>query len=156
MSLTKTACDILETPAPAVKAAKSRAAATKWRNGAIEEIGASQPPSRPARPDRPVLSHPAEMPRRRGAAGRIALIHAIAHIELNSIDLAWDMIARFADSGLPRTFYDDWVKVADEEAKHFSLLSKRLEAMGRSMAICQRMTGYGKRRRKPRMTCWRV
>ena len=70
------------------------------------------------------------MPRRRGAAGRIALIHAIAHIELNAIDLAWDMIARFADSGLPRTFYDDWVKVADEEAKHFSLLSKRLEAMG--------------------------
>lgn len=69
------------------------------------------------------------MPRRHGASGRVALLHAIAHIEFNAIDLAWDMIARFADPELPRTFYDDWVKVGDEEAKHFMLLSQRLDAL---------------------------
>ena len=69
------------------------------------------------------------MPRRRGAAGRAALLHAIAHIEFNAIDLAWDMIARFADPTLPREFYDDWVRVGDEEAKHFRLLSNRLVAL---------------------------
>ncbi len=67
---------------------------------------------------------------RGGAAGRIALLHAVTHIELNAIDLAWDMIARFGDPTLPREFYDDWVRVADEEAKHFTLLSARLEKMG--------------------------
>ncbi len=77
-----------------------------------------------------MLLPPQEMPRRRGAAGRIALLHAVTHIELNAIDLAWDMIARFHDPTLPREFYDDWVKVADEEAKHFMLLSARLEKMG--------------------------
>ncbi len=69
------------------------------------------------------------MPRRRGAAGRVALLHAIAHIELNAIDLAWDMIARFASADLPRAFYDDWVRVGDEEAKHFTLLNTRLAEM---------------------------
>lgn len=73
------------------------------------------------------------MPRRRinkGAAGRIALLHAVAHIELNAIDLAWDIIARFSESDLPPAFYDDWVAVADEEAKHFQLLSGRLKMLG--------------------------
>ena len=66
------------------------------------------------------------MPRRRAGgslAGRIALLHALAHIELNAIDLAWDLIARFAAEDLPRAFYDDWVAVAAEEAKHFALLA---------------------------------
>lgn len=72
------------------------------------------------------------MPRRRGgsAAGRIALLHAVAHIELNAVDLAWDLIARFADAALPRRFYDDWVTVAAEEAKHHGLLATRLGELG--------------------------
>ena len=73
------------------------------------------------------------MPRRRNfgsQAGRIALIHALAHIELNAIDLAWDIIARFHDNRLPRAFYDDWVGVAAEEAEHFALLADRLAALG--------------------------
>ena len=85
---------------------------------------------RPMRPAKPVLLPPQQMQRRRGAAGRAALLHAIAHIEFNAIDLAWDMIARFADPALPRAFYDDWVRVGDEEAKHFLMLSKRMEAFG--------------------------
>jgi uncharacterized ferritin-like protein (DUF455 family) len=71
------------------------------------------------------------MPRRRnfGALhGRIALLHALAHIELNAIDLGWDIVARFP--GLPRAFYDDWVWVASEEAGHFALLEARLSALG--------------------------
>ena len=105
-------------------------AALAWREETVGAIGTCRPPGRPARPERPELRSPGEMPRRRGAAGRVALLHAIAHIELNAIDLAWDMIARFADPALPRAFYDDWVAVADEEAKHFELLSKRLAGLG--------------------------
>jgi uncharacterized ferritin-like protein (DUF455 family) len=63
-------------------------------------------------------------------AGRIALLHALAHIELNAIDLAWDLVARFGGAGWPRVFFDDWVAVAAEEAEHFSLLSARLAALG--------------------------
>lgn len=73
------------------------------------------------------------MPKRRAAGsreGRIALLHALAHIELNAIDLAWDIIARFADGALPRAFYDDWIGVAAEEARHHALLAARLSALG--------------------------
>ena len=80
-----------------------------------------------------MLRPPRDMPRRRnfGAlAGRVALLHAVAHIELNAIDLAWDLVARVADRGLPRAFFDDWVGVAAEEAEHFALLSARLDALG--------------------------
>jgi uncharacterized ferritin-like protein (DUF455 family) len=75
------------------------------------------------------------MPRRRNfgsLAGRLALLHALAHIELNAIDLAWDLIARFGDRGSPREFFDDWVYVAAEEAEHFALLASRLETLGAS------------------------
>jgi uncharacterized ferritin-like protein (DUF455 family) len=72
------------------------------------------------------------MPKRRtgGQAGRIALLHAVAHIELNAIDLAWDLIARFASLDLPRAFYDDWVSVADDEARHFAMVEARLQDLG--------------------------
>jgi uncharacterized ferritin-like protein (DUF455 family) len=57
-------------------------------------------------------------------------LHAVAHIELNAVDLHWDVIARFAHQPMPAGFYDDWVKAADEEAKHFTLLADWLEAAG--------------------------
>ena len=90
-------------------------------------------PDRPTRPALPELVAPASVPRRkinRGTAGRAALLHAIAHIEFNAIDLAWDLIARFGDPALPRDFFDDWVKVGDEEALHFSLVTTRLAELG--------------------------
>lgn len=93
------------------------------------QIGNTPPPDRPRRPDKPALLPPADVPRRkinRGTAGRIAQLHALAHIELNAVDLAWDIVTRFADRDLPRAFYDDWVRVADEEARHFGLLAARL------------------------------
>jgi uncharacterized ferritin-like protein (DUF455 family) len=73
------------------------------------------------------------MPKRRAfgsPAGRIALLHALAHIELNAIDLGWDIIARFSGERLPRAFFDDWVGVASEEALHFELLARRLADFG--------------------------
>jgi uncharacterized ferritin-like protein (DUF455 family) len=73
------------------------------------------------------------MPRRRNFGshtGRIALLHALAHIELNAIDLAWDIVARFHDADLPRGFFTDWLGVAAEEAEHFALLSARLAVLG--------------------------
>ena len=63
-------------------------------------------------------------------ANRIALLHALTHIELNAIDLACDIIVRFTDQDLPDGFYDDWTRVADEEALHFTLLSDRLGVLG--------------------------
>ena len=110
----------------------SAALGALWRAGDLA-IGRAEPPPRPARPARPLLQPPREMVKRRNfgsPAGRVALLHALAHIELNAIDLAWDLVARFGDPGLPREFFDDWVGVAVEEARHFSLLAERLRALG--------------------------
>lgn len=131
-TLAQGAVAILADADPAEKVAQSRALATRWRAGDMP-IGRATPPLRPARPELPVLRPPRDMPKRRSFgshAGRIALLHALAHIELNAIDLAWDLVARFAHCGLPREFADDWLCVAAEEAEHFALLSERLAALG--------------------------
>jgi uncharacterized ferritin-like protein (DUF455 family) len=60
--------------------------------------------------------------------GRAAFVHAIAHIEFNAIDLAWDAVYRFR--GMPAQFYADWVTVAADEARHFELLQARLAELG--------------------------
>jgi uncharacterized ferritin-like protein (DUF455 family) len=134
LSLLAAAVRVLSTADPAAKATASHRAAEAWRAGGLP-IGAAHPPDRPARPDRPLLLAPKEMPKRKAGgstAKRIALLHALAHIELNAIDLAWDLIARFGTGDMPRAFFDDWVKVADEEALHFELLSARLQELGAS------------------------
>lgn len=130
-NLSERARMVLRTGDPCAKAAAGRRLAADWRDGTVTVIcgaGSLPPPGRPARPDRPELRLPRDMPRRRlsGSRGRIALLHAIAHIELNAIDLAWDLIARFAHAGLPRAFFDDWVEVAADEGRHFTLLNERL------------------------------
>ena len=83
------------------------------------------------------------MPRRRpgSPAGRIALLHAVAHIELNAVDLHWDIIARFAETPMPMGFYDDWVKAADEESKHFNLMCDCLEELGSHYGALPAHTG---------------
>lgn len=86
----------------------------------------------PGRPDRPEFVDPARLPRRRlgSPEGRAALIHAIAHIEFNAINLALDAVYRFR--GMPETYYRDWLSVAADEARHFSLIEDRLGELGRS------------------------
>ena len=90
----------------------------------------ADPHALPGRPDRPELLRHTEMARRSPAthAGRAVLIHAIAHIELNAINLALDAIWRF--DGMPQAYYLDWLRVAAEEAKHFNLLRAHLRTMG--------------------------
>jgi uncharacterized ferritin-like protein (DUF455 family) len=134
-SLTDAACAILNTAAPDDKVALSHRFAALWRDGSLEILGTARPPDRPARPAKPELMAPRDMKRRRGAGSdgnRIALLHAVAHIELNAIDLAWDLIARFATPDIPRDFFDDWVEVADQEAKHHAMVSARLSELGGS------------------------
>lgn len=89
-----------------------------------------EPPGIPGRPALPVLvDHTQVKPRSiHTDAGRAALIHALAHIELNAIDLALDVCWRFA--GMPDLFYRDWIGVAREEALHFELLRNHLRSMG--------------------------
>lgn len=117
------------------KVQMAQEAAERWHNRELSK-GYLQKrcvmPDRPGRPQRPQLLPPREMPKRsaKGARGRLALVHSLAHIELNAIDLTWDLIGRFVDEPLPRSFLDDWVRVGLEEAKHFSLLDRRLEQMG--------------------------
>jgi len=89
-------------------------------------------PDRPARPDQPELLPPNRMPKRgKGGspANRVALIHAIAHIEFVAIDLAFDLVGRFG-AHFPRAFADDWMRVASEEAMHFAILDRRLRQLG--------------------------
>ena len=84
-------------------------------------------------PPRPELLLPrahAEADALGGLKGRIALIHALAHIELNAVDMTWDLIGRFARAEVPRPFFDNWVQVGLEEAKHFDLLSRHLLTLG--------------------------
>ena len=118
---------------PAQKLAATQAAVAAWRSGRLDLTSPEVPAQRierPGRPQRPQLVSPRQLPQRGlGAAdGRAALIHAIAHIEFNAIDLAWDAVYRFRD--MPRDFYDDWIGVADDEARHFQLLVRRLADYG--------------------------
>ncbi len=114
----------------------TRHTALRWFAGTLG-LGADfsiSVPNRPGRPTRPQLVPPRNLKKRsiRSQRGRFALLHAIAHIELNAIDLAWDIVARFCTANtsvtnrMPRSFFDGWVRVAYEEAKHFSLLQERL------------------------------
>jgi len=115
-------------------AAKLQAVQALWQQldeDALPQLARLTPlaPSslQPGRPQRPQLVHPASVPRRRlgSVAGRIALLHAIAHIEFNAINLALDAALRFA--GMPPQYYLDWLSVAADEARHFALLQQRLQ-----------------------------
>jgi len=136
ISLAEMAVDVLTTADGRRKTAISRDHAARWRAareaGGTIAVGSAEPPLRPARPQTPELLSPRDVPRRRPGTpeGRIALLHAVAHIELNAVDLHWDIIARFTDVRMPPGFYDDWVKAADEESKHFNLMCDCLEALG--------------------------
>lgn len=135
-SLAAAAVQVLSTPEARGKAEVSRQLAAEWQAaraaGNAPPVGSARPPLQPSRPAQPNLLDPRDVPRRRPGteAGRIAILHAIAHIELNAIDLHWDVVARYTGTAMPLGFYDDWVQAADEESKHFMLLSDRLEALG--------------------------
>jgi uncharacterized ferritin-like protein (DUF455 family) len=103
-----------------------------WQAGGLEpgELVESGSLEEAGRPDRPQQASPKAMPRRdlNGPDGHAALIHALAHIEFNAVNLALDAVYRFR--GLPAGFYGDWLQVAAEEAYHFRLLRDHLQSLG--------------------------
>jgi uncharacterized ferritin-like protein (DUF455 family) len=127
--------EIVENPDVEQKVEHAHAVAKAWYSQRLSLGAMSKPlamPDHPGRPERPELRPPREMPRRskHGLKGRYALLHALAHIELNAVDMTWDLIARFTHMSMPRAFYDDWVQVGLEEAKHFKMISTRLKELG--------------------------
>lgn len=136
LTLAEMAVEVLTTADGRAKTALGRKHAATWlaarEAGTPLPIGQAAPPLRPARPATPELLSPRDMPRRRPGSptGRLALLHAVAHIELNAVDLHWDVIARYTHVPMPLGFYDDWVRAADDEAKHFNLMCDCLEAAG--------------------------
>ncbi|PSJ15835.1 DUF455 domain-containing protein, partial [Nitrosomonas supralitoralis] len=120
------ACEIKE------KLRLTEQTAQAWREGllSLESKNAPKSIDEPGYPARLVLMSPANVPKRRLSTpdGLVALIHALAHIEFNAINLAWDAVYRFRD--LPQQFYSDWVQIAVEEAYHFQLLCQRLDELG--------------------------
>lgn len=117
---------------PYAKVRAARQTARDWRRGGLDHRFDVAMPDRPARPDAPPLLLPRDMPKRGNAGSersRIALIHALAHIEFSAIDLAFDLIGRFG-ALFPPSFVDDWMRVGGEEAMHFALLDRRLRTLG--------------------------
>jgi uncharacterized ferritin-like protein (DUF455 family) len=134
MTIAEAAGAVLMACDPLDKVRAARRAAREWRQGRLEHRFNATMPSAPARPSSPLLLPPSQMPRRgKGGSlrGRIALLHALAHIEFSAIDLAFDLIGRFG-ADFPRDFIDDWVAVGGDEAMHFALLDRRLRALGSS------------------------
>ena len=118
---------------PGEKAARTLDTAAAFARGGLAmpaDAPAPEPIAMPGRPARPRLVHPRDLPRRGfgSDAGRAAFVHAVAHIEFNAIDLAWDAVYRFR--GMPAAYYADWVGVAADEARHFRMLRARLQALG--------------------------
>jgi len=132
-SLFAAAKECLDCTEPAGKVARTQETADALCEGRL--VLADQEPmplpiGAPGRPERPRLVMPREVPRRGlgSGEGRAALIHAVAHIEFNAINLAWDAVYRFR--GMPADYYRDWASVANDEARHFTMLSARLEDLG--------------------------
>jgi uncharacterized ferritin-like protein (DUF455 family) len=102
-----------------------------WQSGRLVVAGFGQPGEAYGLPERPRLADPHSMPQRQlnGPENHAALIHALAHIEFNAINLALDAVQRFPD--MPSDYYGDWLKIAAEEAYHFRLLRDHLLTLGK-------------------------
>lgn len=95
-------------------------------------LGSSRFVERPMRPTRPKLVPMRQVPKPSdsGLPSNAHLMHNLAHVELNAVDLAWDTVARFASVGMPREFYLDFARVADDESRHLGWCLMRLEELG--------------------------
>jgi uncharacterized ferritin-like protein (DUF455 family) len=121
--------------------------------GPIDPTAAFAGFNTPGRPDLPGLVQPRDVPRRGlgSIEGRAALLHAIAHIEFNAINLALDAMQRFV--GMPVDFYRDWASVAVDEARHFQLLQDRLAQLGFSYGVFKAHNGLWEMAEKTRDSC---
>ena len=131
MPLRERALQVLCMPEPGTKAAQTRELFAQIDAHVLDPAASiEEPEGVPGRPACPALVPAKDVPTRSPFTleGRAALLHAIAHIEFNAINLALDAAWRFA--GMPREFYRDWLRVASEEALHFSLLREHLQSLG--------------------------
>ena len=136
-SLRQCAIAIVEEPSPCRKVEMARHAAKNWERKGMPSFRKSEPakiPDMPGRPEMPQLLPPRDMPKRKAGtkSGLIALVHALVHIELNAIDMAFDLIARWSEAPLPRSFLDEAVQLGLDEARHFEMMNARLEELGAS------------------------
>jgi uncharacterized ferritin-like protein (DUF455 family) len=126
---------VLMSPDLLAKISKTRLACQLWRAGSLQ-IGRAQPPPEPVNPPRPELRNARAMPNWKalGVTNAVFLLHGLAHIELNAVQLCWDTMLRASllEEPMPREFFADQVDIADDEARHFSLLDERLRALGSS------------------------
>ena len=127
------AADCLATADPQAKCAKTRVFSAAFFAAELRPDASAPPPAPirfPGRPERPRLVHPKHLPKRGlgSDAGRAAFLHAVAHIELNAVDLAWDAVYRFRE--FPPAYAADFVRTADDEARHFGLLCQRMAELG--------------------------
>lgn len=132
-SLFEAAKGCLDASSCEAKVEATFAAAEAFARGDLKvdaDAASPEPIRMPGRPARPALVHPRALPRRGFGTpeGLAAFVHAIAHIEFNAIDLAWDAVYRF--HGMPSDYYADWVSVANDEARHFMMLRERLQSLG--------------------------
>ena len=123
----------LDATEPAEKLRLTRATWEAFLAGDLRPDAASPEPdpiTAPGRPSKPVLVDARQLPQRGlgSEAGRAALVHAVAHIEFNAINLAWDAVYRFR--GMPPAYYRDWASCAHDEARHFAMLAERLRELG--------------------------
>jgi len=133
MELRLAACQLLAERDAVAKCDGVRKLVQRWSDGQLAldadaSLACALPiPGHPARPE---LIAPRDVVRRamHTPEGRAAMVHAMAHIEFNAINLALDALWRFA--GMPREYYADWLRVADEEALHFTLLADHLHTLG--------------------------
>ncbi len=131
-SLSQAIGTALLTRQPRAKVMAARKVARDWRLGRLAFRFDTPMPDAPGRPDAPELLPPNRMPRRGKAGsvrGRLALWHAVAHIEFVAIDLALDMAGRFG-AQLGEAFVADFLQIAAEEAMHFALVERHLRGMG--------------------------
>ncbi|PKU68116.1 uncharacterized protein LOC110094863 isoform X1 [Dendrobium catenatum] len=132
-SLADYAALILSTPDPLLKSRLSHLAFSRWSSYCLP-VGVVFPPDRPARPARPILVPPREIQTHKssGLPLNAYLLHNLAHVELNAIDLAWDTVARFSPLHdlLGDEFFSDFARVADDESRHFAWCSQRLTELG--------------------------
>ncbi|KAL6543265.1 hypothetical protein OROHE_010785 [Orobanche hederae] len=124
---------VLSTADPLMKAKLSHLACSKWREEVLP-VGLSHAPSTPARPPKPQLASPKEIPSPKdsGLPLNAYMLHNLAHVELNAIDLAWDTVVRFSPYTelLGEGFFSDFARVADDESRHFTWCWQRLAELG--------------------------
>jgi len=122
---------VLCTADPLEKCSLTHASFLAWCRGSLS-VGAAEAPEAPARPPLPRLVPAKDVPTPSASTLPLAahLLHGLAHVELNAIDLAWDTVVRFSSLGLPPAFYADFARVADDESRHLQWCLQRLSELG--------------------------